>query len=94
MDRWCRTVLVPLELELKERATEIKRRHESLERVYRKDTQVKDEIVDMEEQVKNLRQRLTTMDHFMSRLKECGERSQRVTGNVINLHSPAVFRSA
>lgn len=94
VDRWCRTVLVPLELELKERATEIKRRHESLERVYRKDTQVRDEILDMEDQVKKLRERLATMDHFMNRLNECGSRSQRVPGNVINLHSPPVFRSA
>jgi hypothetical protein len=94
VDRWCRTVLVPLELELKERATEIRRRHESLERVYRKDSQVQDEISDLDQQIQQLKQRITTLDHFASRLTECGTRNQRVPGNVITLHAPPVSRSA
>ncbi len=94
VDRWCRTVLVPLELELKERATEIKRRHESLERVYRKDSQVQDELSDLDAQIRNMRQRITTLDHFVNRLNECGTRSPRVSGNVINMHTAGVSRSA
>ena len=94
VDRWCRTVLVPLELELKERATEIKRRHESLERVFRKDTQVQQEISDLDAQIQQLRQRITTLDHFGNRLTELGTRNQRIPGNVITLHAPQVSKSA
>ncbi|MGB5708993.1 MAG: dynamin family protein [Arenicellales bacterium] len=89
VDRWCRTVLVPLELELKDRANEIKRRHASLERVYNKDSKLQDEISDLEAQLQQYRQRLTTMEHFLRRLSECGELNTRYPGNVINLHPPA-----
>ncbi|MGI9319138.1 MAG: hypothetical protein ACR2QW_17565, partial [bacterium] len=89
VDRWCRTVLVPLELELKDRANEIKRRHSSLERVYSKDAKLQDEISDLEAQLLQFRQRLTTMEHFLRRLTECGERNTRYPVNVINLHPPA-----
>jgi len=93
VDRWCRTVLVPLELELKERATEIKQRHQRLERVYNKDTEVMDEISDMKKRATHLQQRLTTMDHFVNRLTECGERSNKMPGNVINLPTAAASKS-
>lgn len=89
VDRWCRTVLVPLELELKDRANEIKRRHASLERVYNKDSKLQDEISDLEAQLQQYRQRLTTMEHFLRRLSECGELNTRYPRNVINLHPPA-----
>ena len=93
VDRWCRTVLVPLELELKERATEIKQRHQRLERVYNKDTEVMDEISDMKKRATHLQQRLTTMDHFVNRLAECGERSNKMPGNVISLHTATASKS-
>lgn len=85
VDRWCRTVIVPLDLELKDRATEIKRRHASLERVRNKGSVIQDEVDDLEERMQIYRQRLTTMEHFLRRLSECGERSNRIPGNVINL---------
>lgn len=89
VDRWCRTVLVPLELELKDRANEIKRRHASLERVYSKDAKLQDEISDLEAQLVRFRQRQTTLEHFLRRLSECGEHNTRYPVNVINLHPPA-----
>ena len=94
VDRWCRTVLVPLELEIKERANDIKRRHTSLVRVYKKDSEVQDEINDLAKREQQFRQRLTTMDHFMRRLTECGERNNRYPGNVISMHQTSVSRSA
>lgn len=94
VDRWCRTVLVPLELELKERATEIRLRNASLERVFRKDTQVKEEIQDLLATGTQLKERVTTMEHFMRRLNECGERNQRFVGNVVNLHAAPISKSA
>ncbi len=94
VDRWCRTVLVPLELELKERALEINKRQESLERIKNKDSQVVDEIVILQEKCLLLRQRVTTMEHFVRRLSECNERNTKYPGNVISMHVPATSSSA
>lgn len=85
VDRWCRNVLIPLDLELKDRANEIKRRHDSLERVRSKSSVLQDEINDLDERLQTYQQRLTTMEHFLRRITECGERTNRIPGNVIPL---------
>ena len=94
VDRWCRTVLVPLELEIKDRANDIKRRHASLDRVFKKESEVQDEISDLMAREQQFRQRLTTMEHFIRRLDDCGEHNVRYPGNVINIHQPTITRSA
>jgi len=52
-----------------------------------------DEISDMKKRATHLQQRLTTMDHFVNRLTECGERSNKMPGNVINLPTAAASKS-
>jgi hypothetical protein len=94
VDRWCRTVLVPLELELKERATEIRKRQESLGRIKNKESRVVDEIAQLEQSSRLLDQRTNTIDHFARRLSECSERNSKYPGNVVNLHTSAASRGA
>ncbi len=94
VDRWCRTVLVPLELELKERATEIIRRQESLERIKNKETKVVDEIANLQQSSRLLAQRTNTVDHFVRRLSECSERNNKFSANVVNLHASSATRNA
>ena len=86
VDRWCRTVLVPLELEMKDRAGEIKRRKSSLDRIKSKDVKVLDEIGNLQVQRDEAKKQLSTMEHFMQRIQECGDKSSKMPENVIKIH--------
>jgi archaellum biogenesis ATPase FlaH len=91
IDLWCRSVLVPLELELNERESQLKRRLLNLERVRNEDSVMMDEIRVLQSRLQGHHQRIKTIDHFMNRLDELSKEEKPILGNVIDLrnHSAA-----
>ena len=86
VDSWCRTVLIPLELELKERANEIKRRKASLDRIKSKDARVLDEITALKAQSDEDRHQLAILEDFTRQLSDSTEQMSRLPENVIDIH--------
>ena len=90
IDLWCRSVLVPLELELKERESQLKRRLLNLERVRNEDSMMMDEIRVLSSRLQGHQQRMKTIDHFMNRLDELSQEEKPLLGNVIDLQTRTV----
>ncbi len=84
---WCRTVLVPLELELKEKGSQLKKRLLSLERVRTSGPGLKDEIRVLQSRLEGHDQRKKTIKHFVRRLDELAEDDKPGINNVIDLRS-------
>ena len=84
---WCRNSLVPLELELKEKSGQLKKRLISMERIRSKDTGLIDELKVLQSRMQGHQQRKNTIDHFISRLDELSSVSKPDVSNVIELRS-------
>jgi hypothetical protein len=87
IELWCRTVLVPLELEIRERESQLRRRLLSLERIRNKDSDIDDELKVLEGRLERHHQRLATLNHFNHRLEECATAIVPEPNNVINLNT-------
>ena len=64
IELWCRTVLVPLELEIRERESQLRKRLLSLERIRSKDSDIDEELKVLEGRLERHQQRLATLNHF------------------------------
>ena len=87
VELWTRTVLVPLELEIKERENQLKRRLLSLERIRRKDSDLDDELQVLNSRVGKHQQRLNALHHFSHRMQELASKDSLDVTNIIDLHS-------
>ena len=87
VELWCRNSLVPLELELREKGAQLKKRLLSLERIRSRDSGLADEIRILESRMEGHRQRKNTIDHFIRRLEEISNYSKPNISNVIDLRS-------
>ena len=86
VDHWCRTVLIPLELELKERANEIKRRKASLDRIKSKDSKALDEITALTAQSEEDRHQLAALEGFIRRISQKVGKTPKLPKNVVDIH--------
>ena len=87
VELWCRNSLVPLELELKEKGAQLKKRLLSLERIRSKDSGLADEIRILESRMEGHRQRKNTIDHFILRLEEISHYDKPKVSNVIDMRT-------
>ena len=87
VELWCRTSLVPVELELKEKGAQLKKRLLSLERIRSRDSGLSDEIRILRARQEGHRQRKNTIDHFIQRLEEIYYYDKPEVSNVIDMHS-------
>jgi hypothetical protein len=87
VELWCRNALVPLELELKEKGAQLKKRLLSLERIRSKDSGLADEIRILESRMEGHRQRKNTIDHFILRLEEISHYDKPKVSNVIDMRT-------
>jgi len=84
---WCRNSLVPLELELKEKGSQLKKRLISMERIRSDDIGLIDELKVLKSRMKGHQQRKNTIDHFIRRLDEISSFSEPDISNVIELRN-------
>jgi hypothetical protein len=84
---WCRNSLVPLELELKEKSSQLKKRLISMERIRSDDIGLIDELKVLKSRMKGHQQRKNTIDHFIRRLDEISSFSKPDISNVIELRN-------
>lgn len=84
---WCRNALVPLELELKEKGTQLKKRLLSLERLRSNDSGLVEEVQVLESRMEGHRQRKNAVDHFVRRLDEISNETKPDISNVIEIRS-------
>jgi len=89
IDLWCRSVLIPLELEVKEREVLLKKRLLSLERIRDKSANLQDELRVTQSRLNRHQQRYKTLVHFLNRLDALSEQNQPDLSNVISLHRPS-----
>ena len=82
---WCRNALVPLELELKEKSTQLKKRLISLERMRAQDSGIVDEVKVLESRMEGHRQRKNAVDHFIRRLEEVSRERKPDINSVIEM---------
>ncbi|MEM7193656.1 MAG: dynamin family protein [Pseudomonadota bacterium] len=87
IELWCRTVMVPLELEIKERENQLKRRLLSLERIRRKDTDLDEELHVLNARVNKHQQRLNALNHFKQRMEELANKDNIDVTNIIDMQS-------
>ena len=89
VELWCKTVLTPLELELRDKSAHLKKRLLSLERVRKQDSGVLDELNLLQSRVQSLTQRKNTVNHFKKRLEQLSEDEKPVLSNVISMRERA-----
>lgn len=82
---WCRNVLVPLELELKEKSAQLKKRLISLERMRAQDSGLNDEARILQSRMRSHQKRKNTVNHFIRRLDEIAEERKPEVTNVIDM---------
>ena len=87
IELWCRTVLVPLELELKEKGSQLKRRLLTFERVRTEDSAISDELNILNSRLQGHEQRRKTVEHFVNRLEELAEDNKPDISNVIDIRT-------
>ena len=87
VELWCRSVLVPLELELKEKGAQLKKRLLSLERIRNKDSGLVDELKVLQSRLHSHKQRQNAISHFIGRMDEISEDNKPDISNVIDMRS-------
>ena len=87
VERWCKNALVPLELELRERGSFLKKRLLSLERVRNQDSGLQDELRVLQSRIESHQQRENTIKHFYTRLEEIARDEKPTVSNVIDMHA-------
>ena len=87
IDLWCRNSLIPLELEVKERESQLRKRLTSLERLHQKDATLGDEITVLEHRLDKHVHRIKSLNRFKQRLRECTVHNVRDNDNVVELHA-------
>lgn len=84
---WCKTVLAPLDLELQEKSSQLKKRLLSLERARTQDYSLNDELRILQLRISSYEQRNVTIDHFLNRLEELSHDDKPDINNVIDLRN-------
>ncbi len=87
VELWCRTVLAPVELELKEKETQLRKRLLSFERVHSQDSDLNDELKVLRARIESHRQRSNTVKHFIRRLDEVANDDPPDISNVFDFRS-------
>ena len=70
VDLWCRNVLVPLELEVREKSHQLQKRQQSLQRVQKKDSDMAGEIKVLNSGIVRYQSQLEKIDEFHQQLDE------------------------
>ncbi len=84
---WVRNALVPLELELKKKRSQIEKRLENLKRIRNQDSELVDEIKVLESRLKIHRQRNNAVAYFITRLDEITRNNRPDIDSIADLHN-------
>jgi hypothetical protein len=94
VELWIKSVLTPVELELKEKEAQLRKRLLSFERVHTQDSDLNDELKVLRSRIESHRQRSNTVAHFISRLDEVANHDDAPDiSNVVNLRNHNLSKS-